>query len=77
MFRLAVRNKTTEIVMEIIPVKDSIPILPERHVTAERVLLYAEMFSFIINEKAHNASNTWEDFQFYSAFLFTICICSK
>ena len=51
-----------EIVMEIIPVKDSILILPERHVTAERLLPYAEMFSFGINEKAHNASNTWEDF---------------
>ena len=48
--------------MEIIPVQDSIPILPERHVTAERGLLYAEIFSFIINEKAHNGSNTCEDF---------------
>ena len=48
--------------MEIIPVKDSNPIIPERRVTAERVLLYAEMFSFVINEKARNASNTWEDF---------------
>jgi hypothetical protein len=26
--------------------------------TAEKVLLYAEMFSLMINEKAHNASNT-------------------
>jgi hypothetical protein len=37
--------------MEIIQVKDSIPIIPECHVTAERVLPYAEMFSFVINEK--------------------------
>jgi hypothetical protein len=50
-----VHNKTTEIIVEIMPVQDSIPILPERHVAAERVLLYAEMFSFIINEKTHNA----------------------
>jgi len=40
--------------VDIIPVKDSIPILPERHVTAERVLLYAEI-SFIINGKGRNA----------------------
>jgi hypothetical protein len=41
--------------MEVIPVQDSNPILPERHITTERVLLYADMFSFVINEKAHNA----------------------
>jgi len=43
-------------------VQDSILILSEGHVAAERVLLNAEIFSFIINEKAHLVSNTWEDF---------------
>jgi hypothetical protein len=52
---VVVHNKTTEIIVEIIPVQDSIPILPKRYVAAEKFLLYAEMFSFIKNEKAHNA----------------------
>jgi hypothetical protein len=48
--------------MEIIPVHDSNPIVTEYPGTAEKVLLYAEMFSLIIDKKAHNASHTQENF---------------
>jgi hypothetical protein len=48
--------------MEIIPVQDSNPIVTEYPGAAEKVLLYAEMFSLIIGKKAHNASHTQKNF---------------
>ena len=48
--------------MEIIPVKDSIPILPERHCYRWESLALCGDILICNKQKAHNASNTWEDF---------------
>ena len=45
---MQIHKTLTKMIMEIFPVRDSNPLLPKCRVTAETVLLDAEMFSLMI-----------------------------